>query len=107
MNNNKTNSECQTATLFTVYVIWCRPTNKFYVGVTSQKPYTRIRQHKRGKRQLLDKEMPPPLKQRHNTSTELVYRDCRRPTTPFGGLREESSQAREVPRRKPWQSRCR
>ena len=55
-DNSKTPPDCQTI-VFAVYVIWCRPTNKFYVGVTSKKPYTRIRQHKHGKRQLLDKEI--------------------------------------------------
>ena len=56
-DDSKNSTTCQTATLFAVYVIWCRPTDKFYVGVTSKKPYTRIRQHKHGKRQLLDTEI--------------------------------------------------
>ena len=56
MHNNKKDSECQTVPLFSVYVMWCRCTNKFYVGVTSQKVTTRIRQHKRGK-QYVDREI--------------------------------------------------
>ena len=55
-DNSKTTADCQTL-VFVVYVIWCRQTNMYYVGVTSKKPYTRIRQHKHGKRQLIDKEI--------------------------------------------------
>ena len=55
-DNSKTPSDCQTL-VFVVYVIWCRQTNMHYVGVTSKKPYTRIRQHKHGKRQFIDLEI--------------------------------------------------
>ena len=55
-DDNKKNADCQIV-CFDVYVIWCKITNRFYVGVTKQKPvYTRIRQHKRGK-QLIDLEI--------------------------------------------------
>lgn len=56
-NDNKKDGNCQSDVQFAVYVIWCRTTNRFYVGVTSQKSvYTRIRQHKRGK-QFIDFEI--------------------------------------------------
>lgn len=55
-DNNKNPKTCQTV-VFSVYVLWCQYTNKFYVGVTRQKRvYTRIRQHKKGK-QFVDKEI--------------------------------------------------
>ena len=57
MNTNKNSSDCQTPTFFDVYVIWCRCTNKFYVGVTHQEVHIRIRQHKKGKKQFVDKEI--------------------------------------------------
>jgi len=57
VNTNKNNSNCQTVARFSVYAIWCQCTDKFYVGVTSQKNvYTRIRQHKKGK-QFIDKQI--------------------------------------------------
>lgn len=56
MNTTKNTAACQTDPLFSVYVMWCRCTNKFYVGVTSQRVTTRIRQHKRGK-QYVDREI--------------------------------------------------
>ena len=57
MNDNKKAENCQSI-VFAVYVIWCAPTNKFYVGVTRQKYVaTRIRQHRRGKKQFIDKEI--------------------------------------------------
>lgn len=56
-NDNKNKENCQSTVHFVVYVIWCKTTNKFYVGVTRQKyAYTRIRQHKRGK-QFVDVEL--------------------------------------------------
>ena len=57
MHDNKKDSECQTVPLFAVYVIWCRCTNQFYVGVTRQKVAKRIRQHKKDKEQFIDKEI--------------------------------------------------
>ena len=55
-DDNKKIADCQIV-CFDVYVIWCKITNRFYVGVTRQKNvYTRIRQHKRGK-QLIDLEI--------------------------------------------------
>ena len=57
MNDSKNETNCQSTITFAVYVIWCMPTKKFYVGVTRQKNvYTRIRQHKRGK-QFVDIEL--------------------------------------------------
>ena len=57
MNDNKTNPESQTVQ-FSVYVIWCRVTNQYYVGVTRQKSvYKRIRQHMRGKKRFIDLEI--------------------------------------------------
>lgn len=56
-DDSKNKSDCQTDIVFSVYVIWCNKTNMHYVGVTSQKPCTRIRQHKRGKKQFIDKEI--------------------------------------------------
>ena len=56
MNDNKARQSCQTVELFSVYAIWCRVTNQHYVGVTSQKVYRRICQHKRGK-QFVDTEI--------------------------------------------------
>lgn len=56
MNNNKKDVESQI--FFDVYVIWCRCTNQFYVGVTGQASvYMRIRQHRRGKKQFIDREI--------------------------------------------------
>ncbi len=57
MNNSKNNADCQPVLNFSVYVIWGVPMNKFYVGVTCQDVYKRIRQHKRGKKQFIDKEI--------------------------------------------------
>lgn len=58
MNSNKNAGSCQTEVVFSVYVIWCNKTNMHYVGVTSQQPaYKRIREHKRGKKQFVDKEI--------------------------------------------------
>ena len=48
MNDNKPKEKSQTV-LFSVYVLWCRVTGKFYVGVTHRKVETRISEHKRGK----------------------------------------------------------
>ena len=56
MNDNKARQSCQTVELFSVYAIWCRVTDQYYVGVTSQKVYRRICQHKRGK-QFVDTEI--------------------------------------------------
>lgn len=59
-NDNKKTPECQsdTSPTFCVYVIWCSVTEKYYVGVTRQKyAYTRIRQHKKGKKQFVDTEL--------------------------------------------------
>ena len=56
MHDSKKDCECQTVE-FSVYVIWCQCTNKFYVGVTGQESvYKRIRQHQKGK-QFVDKEI--------------------------------------------------
>ena len=57
MNDSKKNSDCQSTIPFAVYVIWCMPTEKFYVGVTHNKVEERIRQHKKGKDQFIDKEI--------------------------------------------------
>ena len=58
MDDNKNAADCQTDVVFSVYVIWCNKTNMHYVGVTSQASvYARIRQHKRGKKQCIDKEI--------------------------------------------------
>lgn len=57
MNTNKNMTACQTIPLFSVYVIWCRCTNKFYVGVTRREVERRIREHRHSKRQFLDKEI--------------------------------------------------
>ena len=54
MNHNKKDVESQI--FLDVYVIWCRCTNQFYVGVTQQQVAKRIRQHRRGK-QFVDKEI--------------------------------------------------
>ena len=57
-DNSKNQQTCQTVPLFAVYVIWCRLTDQFYVGVTSQASvYMRIRQHKYNKRQFIDLEI--------------------------------------------------
>lgn len=56
-DNSKKQVDCQTVIYFSVYVLWCRKTDKHYVGVTRQRVTTRIGQHKRGKRQFLDKEI--------------------------------------------------
>lgn len=55
-DNSKPTASCQMEAVFVVYVIWCQKTNMHYVGVTSQKPSRRIRQHKRGK-QFIDREI--------------------------------------------------
>ncbi|MBR6712489.1 MAG: GIY-YIG nuclease family protein [Selenomonadaceae bacterium] len=55
-DNNKNPKTCQTV-VFSVYVIWCYKTNRHYVGVTHRKVEKRIREHKFGKRQFLDKEI--------------------------------------------------
>ena len=57
MNTSKKSSDCQTVPLFAVYVIWCRITDMHYVGVTKQKVIRRIRQHKKGKPQFVDREI--------------------------------------------------
>ena len=56
LNDNKTNPESQTVQ-FSVYVLWCRVTGKFYVGVTHRKVETRIRQHKHSGRQFIGREI--------------------------------------------------
>ena len=57
MNTNKKSEPCQTVASFSVYVIWCRLTNQFYVGVTGQASvHMRIRQHKKGN-QYVDSEI--------------------------------------------------
>ena len=56
MNDSKKGAVCQTPNVFCVYVIWCRLTDKFYVGVTRQRVAVRIRQHRRGK-QFIDREI--------------------------------------------------
>ena len=56
MHDNKNSSTCQTPIYFSVYVIWCRCTNQFYVGITRRKVETRICEHKRGK-QYVDREI--------------------------------------------------
>lgn len=55
-DNSKTTADCQTL-VFVVYVIWCRCTNKFYVGITSRKVEKRISEHIRGKKQFVDREI--------------------------------------------------
>ncbi len=58
MHDSKNQETCQTVSLFAVYVIWCRLTAMHYVGVTGQESvYMRIRQHQKGKKQLVDKEI--------------------------------------------------
>ena len=57
MHDSKNQETCQTLPLFAVYVIWCRITNMHYVGVTRQQVKLRIRQHKKGKQQFIDKEI--------------------------------------------------
>ena len=57
-DDSKKVSDCQTVdVVFSVYAIWCAPTNRYYVGVTGQDVYKRIRQHKKGKKQFVDKEI--------------------------------------------------
>lgn len=56
MNTNNNGKDCQTI-LFSVYAIWCRKTNMYYIGVTRQNVWSRIRQHKRGKTQFIDCEI--------------------------------------------------
>ena len=56
MNDNKNEAACQIV-MFSVYVLWCSKTDMHYVGVTSKKITARIRQHRRGKRQFLDREI--------------------------------------------------
>lgn len=56
MNTNKNEAACQTVVLFSVYVLRCRVTNQYYVGVTKGKVSRRIGQHKRGN-QFVDKEI--------------------------------------------------
>ena len=56
-NDNRKVDDCQTLPYFSVYVLYCVTTEKYYVGVTRQIPvYTRIRQHKKGK-QFIDREI--------------------------------------------------
>ncbi len=55
MHDSKKDCECQTVE-FSVYVIWCRLTNKHYVGVTRRKVEQRICEHKRSK-QYVDREI--------------------------------------------------
>ena len=58
MHDSKNPETCQTLPLFAVYVIWCRITNMHYVGVTGQESvYMRICQHKKGKKQFVDKQI--------------------------------------------------
>lgn len=58
MHDSKNPETCQTVPLFAVYVIWCRLTNQVYVGVTGQESvYMRIRQHQKGKKQFVDKQI--------------------------------------------------
>lgn len=57
MNDSKNQSESQTLPLFSVYVIWCNKTNMHYIGITKQKVRRRIRQHRRGKKQLIDRKI--------------------------------------------------
>lgn len=57
MNDSKNQSESQMVPLFAVYVIWCSKTNMHYVGITKQKVRRRIRQHRRGKKQFIDREI--------------------------------------------------
>lgn len=57
MNTSKKDSECQMVPLFVVYVIWCSKTNMHYIGVTGQEVWERIRQHKRDKKQFVDREI--------------------------------------------------
>lgn len=58
MHDSKNPETCQTVPLFAVYVIWCRITAMHYVGVTGQESvYMRIRQHQKGKKQFVDKEI--------------------------------------------------
>ena len=56
MNDSKKTADCQTVRVFCVYVIWCAVTNKYYVGVTYQKPIKRIKQHQKGS-QFIDSEI--------------------------------------------------
>ena len=57
-NDNKKTPECQSDEVtFVVYVMWCNATGKYYVGVTSQEEEMRIRQHKNGKKQFVDREI--------------------------------------------------
>lgn len=55
-DDNKKNADCQIVPYFSVYVLYCVTTEKYYVGVTGQQVSTRIRQHKRGK-QFIDREI--------------------------------------------------
>lgn len=57
MHDSKNQETCQTVPLFAVYVIWCRITAMYYVGTTSRKVETRISEHKRGKKQFVDKKI--------------------------------------------------
>lgn len=56
MHDNKKDCECQTVE-FSVYVIWCRCTEKVYVGVTGRNVEQRICEHKRKKYQHIDCEI--------------------------------------------------
>lgn len=56
MNDNKNEAACQIV-MFSVYVLWCSKTDMHYVGVTGQDVHKRIRQHKKGKKQFIDKEI--------------------------------------------------
>lgn len=53
MDNNKNSSDCQ----FSVYTIWCKITNMYYVGVTGRNIEKRIYEHKHNKEQFIDKEI--------------------------------------------------
>jgi len=57
MNDSKNQPESQMVLLFAVYVILCSKTNMHYVGVTGQEVWERIRQHKRDKKQFIDREL--------------------------------------------------
>ena len=56
MNDNKNEATCQTV-VFSVYVLWCSKTDMHYVGVTGQDVHKRIRQHQKGKKQFVDKQI--------------------------------------------------
>ena len=56
-NHNKKTFDCQIANNFSVYVIWCCKTGKYYVGVTCRKPRLRINEHKIRNEQTIDSEI--------------------------------------------------